>query len=621
MPIEIIELAKLILGIMLFIIPGYLWSFLFLKKSSITRLERIMFGFVLSLSLFILSFFAFDLILKIPVTFAKTLFVYFVYTGVIIVLFLVSIKKKGLPKQTKAFISTIKQVSKNPRQTVKENRTVHVSLLLFGILIFAFFMGFLPHLKESFYLPFHVDEWIHWTRTESMMETGFTEFINPWLGRGIDRSLEPGFNYMIGSLSWLTGVSFNTMFIFMPALITVFTSFAAFNLGNKFEKPFGLEAAVFIPVIPTTCRMMGPSFFVPVATGLFFLIFLLWFLQLKKPLILSLFIPIGLWTLFLIHPPTALAGIIITFIYAVMLVFDKKLEQSALHLVYAFIPIGGAFALSARYGASIQQVIDAFLGGTYYLGYNLPEIWVSFEHMGVLVWILAIVGVYFAFSKGKTIIHSIGFSALAFLTLIGLYNKFDYGIPIMYERSFMYLFLMICLLAGWGLATFRRSITDLILDYLPVKNGKVQVNTLIKKTSIAIPFIVFVLLVFTTVPAHQDISYYTMINETDFKTYNWIRENIDSYQNNTIDYDRASVDPYKASPFSAVTRLYIVSSTMHPIPGYKYHQDVESFLSNCCENESFFKEFDVSVVYTTGCCTNQNLNEIYPNVYIVSGED
>jgi len=618
MPVDIIDLSRLIGAIVLLLIPGYLWSFLFLKQKDITRLERVVFGFVLSISMFVLAFFTFDLILNIPITQNKTILLYTVYTAVIFILFAISIIKKGMPNQTKQFFASIKTLIKQPKQTLAANKTMQILLLLAGVLIFAAYMGFLPHLKDGYFLPFHVDEWIHWTYSKSFMEAGQTIFTNPYLGTGLSRSLEPGFIYIISTISWLTGVSFNTMFIFMPAIITMLASLTAFILGNRHKRRFGLEAALCIAVIPTTCRMMGPSFFVPVATGLFFLVFLLWFLQTEKPILLTLFVPVGLWVIFLIHPPTALAGIIITFVYAIMLLFDKAFKQSAIHAIYALIPIGGAFFLSARWGASIQVVIDAFFGGKYFLDYNLPQIWVSFEQMGIIIWILAIVGVYFAFSKGKTIIRTIGLSALAFIILIGLYDKLGYGLPIMYERSFMYLFVMICLLAGWGLAEFRWSLTELVLDYLPVKDGKVNMDAKIKYASMVIPFIIVIILAMTTVPAHTDIPYYHMINETDYETYEWINENIESYNNQNQTYDRAAVDPYKASPFSAITRLYIVSSTMHPIPGYRYHQEVSTFLNNGCTDTSFLETFDVSVVYNSQC-NNENLTMIYPYVYIYTG--
>jgi len=47
MPVEPFEFAKLILGIIIITIPGYLWSYIFSKK--LTHSERIMFGFIIGL--------------------------------------------------------------------------------------------------------------------------------------------------------------------------------------------------------------------------------------------------------------------------------------------------------------------------------------------------------------------------------------------------------------------------------------------------------------------------------------------------------------------------------------------------------------------------------------------
>ena len=161
MPVDIIDLSRLIGAIVLLLIPGYLWSFLFLKQKDITRLERVVFGFVLSISMFVLAFFTFDLILNIPITQNKTILLYTVYTAVILILFAISIIKKGMPNQTKQFFASIKTLIKQPKQTLTTNKTVQIIILLAGVLIFAAYIGFLPHLKDSYFLPFHVDEWIH----------------------------------------------------------------------------------------------------------------------------------------------------------------------------------------------------------------------------------------------------------------------------------------------------------------------------------------------------------------------------------------------------------------------------------------------------------------------------
>lgn len=613
MPLDFIELGKLLLGLFLFIIPGYFWSFLFFKN--ISRLERIVFGFVLTVSLLILVYFTLDIIFKMVITSILTIIIYLSYLFIILYYHIRSIIKNGIPQQTKELIVNLNKLAHHPIDMIIQHKTIQIFLLLFGVLVFSAFMGFLPHFKENYFLPFHVDEWIHWTYSKSFIETGLTSFNNPYLGNGIIQSLEPGFNYLIGSMAWIIGMDFNTLFLFMPTIIVILSSLAAFNLGHNNKNPFGLEAAFCITVIPTTCRMLGPSFFVPVSIGLFYLMFLLWFLQLKKTLILTLFIPIGLWVIFLIHPPSALAGMIITFIYSIMLLINRTYKQSIIYAIYSLLPIIGALLLSARYGSSIQQVINAFFGGKYFLAYDLPQIWVSFDQMGIIIWILALIGLYFSFNKGLKIVRTIGISSIAFIIIIGLYDKLGYGLPIMYERSFMYLFLMITLMAGWGLAELRRLIYNLD-KYFNLKDV-IKWKKITKYSNICLPFVIIFFIFITIIPAHNNIGYYHLINETEYETFNWIKNNMDNYENNMNIIERGVIDPYKASPFSAITRLYIVSSTMHPIEGYENRELVNSFLNEDCTDTSFLDEFNISIIYAKKCF-NQNLTEIYPNVYIYS---
>ena len=70
-----------------------------------------------------------------------------------------------------------------------------------------------------------------------------------------------------------------------------------------------------------------------------------------------------------------------------------------------------------------------------------------------------------------------------------------------------------------------------------------------------------------------------MINEEDYKAFNWIEANINDYRDENNTYDIAAVDPFKASPFSTITGLYIISSSMHPTYGFNLHNDMEHFIN------------------------------------------
>ena len=141
MPVETIEFIKLIIGIFIIIIPGYLWSFLFF--SNISRLERFVFGFMLGLGVICCGAFVVDVILGMHITPIVIYLLFTIYTIPVLVLYIISIVKTGLPKPK------LLQHLKNPK-----------ILLLILILGFSVFMTFLPHWSDNYYLPFHVDEWI-----------------------------------------------------------------------------------------------------------------------------------------------------------------------------------------------------------------------------------------------------------------------------------------------------------------------------------------------------------------------------------------------------------------------------------------------------------------------------
>lgn len=589
MPLEQFELLKIVSVIFIIIIPGYLWSFLLFKDLKI--LERLVFGLILSLGIICCGAFAIDILFDQPVTSIKIFILLAVYSIPSVVLYILSINRFGLPKPNLYFL-------KKPK-----------FILLLLILAFSVFMIFLPHWSDNFYLPFHVDEWIHWEYSKAVMESGSSSFTNPYTGNGVIQSLEIGFHFITASIKWITNASFNSIVVFMPSIIAIFTSLVAFNIGERSERKYGLEAALLVSFIPTTCRMMGPSFYVAVSLGLLFIVFIIWLGQLRKALA-ALLIPFFIWCVFLIHPPSALACIIITFLYALLLILEKEYKLSILMGSLSLVPIMLVFLLTTRWDYSLQEVIDAFFGGkTFFATYDLPKIWPSFEHLGIVTWVLCIIGAYFAFSRGKAIQRIVTLSAITFIALIGLYDKLEYGLPIMYERSFMYLFLMVALIAGFGISELRRLLMDNQEKIISKKYKHIS-----KHIGIIVPAVVCILLVTTAIPAHLNIPYYKMIDEEDYETFSWIKDNIETYRDENHPYDKAAVDPFMASPFSAITGLNIVSSTMHPIWGYNIHTDMETFFSNKCFDTSFLKKYKISVVY--GSCNNDNLTLIYPNVYL-----
>jgi hypothetical protein len=176
----------------------------------------------------------------------------------------------------------------------------------------------------------------------------------------------------------------------------------------------------------------------------------------------------------------------------------------------------------------------------------------------------------------------------------------------------MYLFLMVALLAGYGLSELRRFITD-HSEHLISK----RYQQLLRHRGLLFTVVVCIILLVTVVPAHLSIQYYQMISEDDYATFTWMNDHLDKYRNKTHLYDRAAVNPFYASPFSAMTGLYIVSSSMNPIYGYELRTQVESFLNDKCVDTAFLDEHKIGVIY--GDCNNNNLTMIYPDVYLYPG--
>jgi hypothetical protein len=108
-----------------------------------------------------------------------------------------------------------------------------------------------------------------------------------------------------------------------------------------------------------------------------------------------------------------------------------------------------------------------------------------------------------------------------------------------------------------------------------------------------------------------------MITEQDYETFTWIHDHINDYRDANHTYQRAAVDPYKASPFSAVTGLYIISSSMNPVYGYGLVGQMQTFLQDHCRNTSFLDKYQLSVIY--GNAQNTNLTMIHKQVYLYPG--
>lgn len=607
MAIESAECIKLLLGTILMIFPGYMLSFSVFKKINVV--ERIVFGWAFSIVVCSLILIFSSVFFKVTAGYFYAIFL--LYTVAAIGTFLWKGKKNFSFHIDRKFLLKI--------------------IILIGIIIFVFYLTFLPHIKQNYYLPFHGDEWVHWAFTRAFMEDGSIKFTNPFTGQEKLLSPEIGFHVFLASFKWLSTAKLRSIFVFMPSVIAAFTALAAFCIGERGNKKFGLTAALMIAFIPTTVRILGPSFLVPVASGLFFILATLWIAQ-SEGKIKYVFLPLFILFVLLMHPPSAGAVAIAVFCYAIFRIVEKRYKEGIAIAALSFLPLLAAFAVvrfvkEVHLQAYFEMGIEAIFG-TEFRPF-LPSVSFSFDPVGEIAIIVFLIACFLAFIKGKSIERGLLLSSIAFLSIIYLYDEYKYGIQIMRDRAFMYEYLMIVMLVGYGIAELGRYAAHLtkLGDYLPKINERIgeklglffaliKTKTASQMLGIFASIIICISILLFALPAHKSL-YYQLVTEDEFENYQWLAEHIDEYRNENHSFDKAAIFPRKAGVFSAVTGIHTIASSLWPIYGRNLVDPMYNFFIKGCEDVDFLEKYGLEVIY--GACEKDYLVKIHDNIYLYYG--
>ncbi len=125
--------------------------------------------------------------------------------------------------------------------------------------------------RDVYGFPMHVDEHVHWVHASNMQRHDDAQPPHPYTGE--DRSgegftslrgsvHEKGFHLFLAEAQELTGISFATLFTYLPALWLTFTALAVWALVRP--HPAAIPSAAFVGLVPTTVRFLGPGFLVPI---------------------------------------------------------------------------------------------------------------------------------------------------------------------------------------------------------------------------------------------------------------------------------------------------------------------------------------------------------------------
>jgi len=471
-------------------------------------------------------------------------------------------------------------------------------LKLLPILGLAFYIAFIPH--QSYPYAIHVDEWIHLVRSKGLVETGSITFPGSFL-------LEVGFHLFWGVFQAISGISWMAIFRYFPGIIFIITILSVYILARR--EGFGLEAAFFTCLIPTTVGVLGPAFLVPASMGLLFTPLILFLAFNFRTVWSYLLIFILISFLLSIHAPSAICPIIVLTPYILLNLKGNFKHSLGLILIFV-IPFLAVFPwifnllLPTAKSLLIPQPVTGFV--------QLPRV---IEAYGYLPIAFCLLGAFLLAIRGGKKNYGLVLGLLTLLLMLVTFFTFHYGVSIMYERGLTYMMLMISIIAGAGL--------------MGVKNLKLpaRLSTYLKVPPIIEQnvgrFLCLVLIGITlaiTIPDRLDIPYYHMIDEEDYQAFVWIKDNINE------DYEKAILDPWKATAFIAITDKNIYTR-IHAYPMDKDNA-AYAFLRGDSTDTSFLRENGISIIYTRVydgtqdrnieySSDNPDLVEVAKNIYLL----
>jgi hypothetical protein len=192
---------------------------------------------------------------------------------------------------------------------------------------------------------------------------------------------------------------------------------------------------------------------------------------------------------------------------------------------------------------------------------------------------------------------------LAMLLMLAIFYSLHYGVRIVYERGLTFMMLMVSIVAGAGLMVVKNI-------RLPAGiSNRLRVPAPAQNIGRLLCLVLVVLILAIGIPARQGLPYYNMIDQQDYEAFVWIRDNVSE------DYDRAILDPWKATAFTAITGKYVYTR-IHSYPK-PIDREAYDFLQEGCIDTAFLGQHGISIIYSRSPCDNPDLTEVRENVYLL----
>lgn len=587
---------------LVFLVPGLPWTYALLARDRLSILERLGLSAVLSIALVPVGLFLLNLLLGIPVDVRTTLVLALALAvvGTLAALWRTSfrVRARHLPK---------------PIWAVSAGGAA--GLLALGLIMgFAFYTSLIPRLDYSY--PLHTDEWTHFVEARTIVTEGTIPFFDPVTGE--DRTdpvteetrsaphFEVGYHLFLAEFQLLTGLPWLEIFRYLPSAVFALAVLGAYIFGNR--RGFGLEAALFASLVPTTVRFLGPAFAVPVALGLFFIplvLFLVsnyWASKGLPVLLLAL-----LSFLFIAHVPTAVfAGLIIA-VYGVFQTLRRALSRRSMrrralvHLATVLV----AVALSSLPLLAYNNWLVGEAAAESLPQYLLEAPGGIIQRLGYVPYPLFVLGLVLLARSGRRTDRALLVTTVLVATYAFLYYQFGLGNAALYSRSILYLSLLVLLIAGLATAGVRRWLARLLS---PRWAGG---------ASFAAAGLVFVAVMLPSLglglESRYEEQYYHRIGDTQYEDFVWIGDHLCS------GYERALTDPSFGRAFAAISGRYAyaaIPTTAAPVRPAEV-DEAKQVLHDGVPDADWLREHGVSIVYTTRRVENPELVRVHDRVYVL----
>lgn len=468
----------------------------------------------------------------------------------------------------------------------KKVETSHL-ILLFFILLLSAFLTYYPHLNYPY--PLHVDEWYHIYVAEHIARFGSPSQLEIYTARFSATDVEQGFHYLLALVYAIFSPAI-TQWLYLPILFELIAVLSVYySVSVLFGDKEALVAALLIALLPSNVTIGGPAFLIPANLSLIFLplAFLFLFdLVEMKPILNDFVLFLILLFLLYAHPPTAMILLVLVIIYAILSLLSMERSKAKRLFAIAILAMLLSIPNYLRYIQIKSGIVNAvqFNFGIY--ANEIPSVY------GIPQTLLFLAGFYLLATTEDKKSLSLLLTTIVLILTIFVFANFNLNFIIPYQRVYIPLFLFMSVVAS---------------------RGYIELLSLNKKNSHAgtALFILFLLVTLAlSIQSGIAAQYYHVINQQDYQSFLWIKNNLNSAAT-------AVLDPWRAKAFGPITGIRVYSVIpFEPNPSYLplLNSTYAFFLSNCTDTRFLIRN-NISIVYTSSTCQNANLTLVNTNTY------